>query len=177
LKKNMMVLIVAVLLAGFAVYHNIESKPKQAIVPTEEAPKANFLAPSFSLTGLDGMEYKVGGARDKPLMINFWASWCGPCADEAPDLIEIYKKYQGKFDLYAVNTTQTDKLPEVKKFAKEKGYPFPVLLDQQGAATDLYRFLFIPTSYLIDKNGVIREVINVLPRKELDKKIKQLINS
>jgi thiol-disulfide isomerase/thioredoxin len=168
---------VAVFLAGFAIYHNIENKPQQTVLPTEQAPKVDFLAPSFSLTGLDGLQYKVGGQRQKPLMINFWASWCGPCADEAPDLIAIYKKYEGQFDLYAVNTTQTDKLPEVKKFVQDHGYPFPVLLDQEGKAAELYRFLFIPTSYLIDKNGVIQEVINVLPRKELDKKIKQLINS
>jgi thiol-disulfide isomerase/thioredoxin len=177
LKRNVVVLIVAVFLAGFAVYHNMENKQKEAIVPTEQAPKVDFLAPSFKLKGLDGLNYQVGGARDKPLMINFWASWCGPCEEEAPDLIEVYKKYKGQFDLYAVNVTQGDKMADVKKFVKDQGYPFPVLLDPEGKATELYKFIFIPTSYLIDKNGVIQEVINVLPRKELDKKIKDLINN
>jgi thiol-disulfide isomerase/thioredoxin len=176
LKRNMLVLMVAVFLVGFAVYTNIENKHKEAIIPTEQAPKVNYLAPAFTAQGLDGHEYKVGGAREKPLVINFWASWCGPCEEEAPDLIHVYKKYEGQFDLYAVNVTQSDKLEDVKKFAKDKGYPFPVLLDSDGKAAEMFRFLFIPTSYLIDKNGVIQEVINVLPRNELDKKIKHLIN-
>jgi thiol-disulfide isomerase/thioredoxin len=177
LKRNFLVLAVAIFLMGFAVYHNIENKHKAAVLPTEQAPKANYLAPSFTLKGLDGLEYKVGGPRDKPLLINFWASWCGPCAEEAPDLIHVYNKYKGQFDLYAINVTQGDKLVDVKKFVKEQGYPFPVLLDSQGQVSEMYRFLFIPSSFLIDKNGVIQEVINVVPAKELDKKIKHLINS
>jgi thiol-disulfide isomerase/thioredoxin len=176
LKRNILVLTIAVFLVGFAVYTNIENKHKETIVPTEQAPKVNYLAPAFTVKGLDGLDYKVGGAREKPLVINFWASWCGPCAEEAPDLINVYKKYEGKFDLYAVNVTQSDKLADVKKFVKDQGYPFPVLLDPDGKTAEMYRFLFIPTSYLIDKNGVIQEVINVLPRNELDKKIKHLIN-
>src|SRR4051794_16340982 len=104
------------MLAGIAIYQNIQAKHKETILPTEEAPKASFLAPSFTLTGLDGSTYTVGGAREKPLFVNFWASWCGPCEEEAPDLVNLYNKYKGQFDLYAVNVTQGDKLENVKAF-------------------------------------------------------------
>jgi thiol-disulfide isomerase/thioredoxin len=176
-KKNAAVLLLVLMLAGFAIYQNIQAKHKETILPTEEAPKASFLAPSFTLTGLDGSTYTVGGAREKPLFVNFWASWCGPCEEEAPDLVNLYNKYKGQFDLYAVNVTQGDKLENVKAFVKEHEFPFPVLLDKEGKVAEMYRFLVIPTSFIVDKNGVIQEVFNVLPPKELEKKLKKAINS
>ncbi len=176
MRRNFVILAAVLLLACFAVYQNIETRHQETILPTEQAPEPNYLAPSFTLSSLDGAVYQVGGQRDKPLFINFWASWCGPCEEEAPDLVEMYHKYKDQFDLYAVNVTQGDNLEDVKRFAMEHKFPFPVLLDKEGKATELYRFLFIPTSYLIDKNGVVREVIHVLPSKELERKIRNLIN-
>jgi len=177
LKRNVMILAVIILLAGFAVYQNSERVHKAAALPTEQAPQANFLAPAFTLTGLDGKEYTIGGPRDKPLFVNFWASWCGPCAEEAPDLVNVYKKYEGQFDLYAVNVTPGDKMDNIKKFVDQYKYPFPVLLDKKGENAETYRVVAIPTSFLIDKNGVIREVIHVLSPRELDKKIANLISA
>lgn len=175
MKKNLFILVVVVFLTGFAVVQNMQLKNKETILPTEFAPKANFLAPGFTLTGLDGTEYTVGGKRDKPLLINFWASWCGPCEEEAPDLVNLYKKYEGQFDLYAVNVTLGDRMQDVNAFVKKYKFPFPVLLDKKGAVSEMYRFLVIPTSFLVDKDGVIREVFNVLPPKELEKKLKSVL--
>ncbi|MBD0381104.1 TlpA family protein disulfide reductase [Paenibacillus sedimenti] len=175
MKRNVFILAFVVLLAGFAVYQNAQHANKETILPTEQAPKVNFLAPSFTLTGLDGKEYAIGGPREKPLLVNFWASWCGPCAAEAPDLVAMYKKYEGQFDLYAVNVTPGDKMDNIKKFVDEYKFPFPVLLDKKGENADIYRVVAIPTSFLIDKNGVVREVIHVLSPRELDKKIANLI--
>lgn len=175
LKKNVFVIVLVVLLAGIAIYQNAQHKNKQTLMPTEQAPQVNFLAPSFTLTGLDGKAYTIGGPREKPLLLNFWASWCGPCEEEAPDLVNVYNKYEGQFDLYAVNVTPGDKMENIKKFVETYKYPFPVLLDKQGTNADTYRVVAIPTSFLIDKNGVVREVIHVLSPKELDKKIAGLI--
>ncbi|MBP1989247.1 thiol-disulfide isomerase/thioredoxin [Paenibacillus eucommiae] len=177
MKKNLLVLALICILVGTAVYQNIQNRSKNVSTPTEQAPKADFLAPSFSLKSLDGTEYAVGGPRDKPLLLNFWASWCGPCEEEAPDLVKLYDKYKGKFDLYAVNVTQGDSIKNVEKFVKEHGFTFPVLLDKEGKVSDSYRFLFIPTSYLIDRDGVVREVINVFSMEEMDRKINELIGS
>jgi thiol-disulfide isomerase/thioredoxin len=174
-KKSLVITAIVLLLAGLAIYQSVEKKYKATIVPTEQAPKADYLAPPFTLKGLDGVEYTVGGPRAKPVMINFWASWCEPCQQEAPELVNLYNKYKDQFDLYAVNVTQGDKLVNVKKFVKDYEYPFPVLLDPKGEISESYRFLFIPTSFLVDKNGVIREVVNSLPPEELEKKIKKLI--
>ncbi|KRF43427.1 TlpA family protein disulfide reductase [Paenibacillus sp. Soil787] len=175
MKRNVFVIALVIILAGFAVYQNAQRQNKETLMPTERAPKVNFLAPSFTLKGLDGKDYTVGGPREKPLFVNFWASWCGPCEGEAPDLVNVYNKYQGQFDLYAVNVTPGDKMENITKFVETYKYPFPVLLDKQGTNADTYRVVAIPTSFLIDKNGVIREVIHVLSPRDLDKKIASLI--
>ncbi|CAN7646569.1 TlpA disulfide reductase family protein [Paenibacillus sp. LjRoot153] len=175
MKKNLIVIAFVVLLAGFAIYQNVRNEDKQTLMPSEQAAKVNFLAPSFTLQGLDGKDYSVGGPREKPMFVNFWASWCGPCEEEAPDLVNLYKKYEGKFDLYAVNVTPGDKMDNIKKFVDTYQYPFPVLLDKQGTNADTYNVIAIPTSFLIDKNGVIREIIHVLSPKELDKKMASLL--
>jgi len=177
-RRNALVLALVLVLAGYAVYQNIDKKHKEeAALAAERGLGVNTTAPGFTLKGLDGETYTAGGERDKPMMINFWASWCGPCAEEAPDLVKVYEKYKGQFDLYAVNVTPGDKMDNIRKFVQDNGYPFPVLLDEQGEVAEQYRFIVIPTSFLVDKHGVIREVINVLPQEQLEAKIKKLIAS
>lgn len=178
MKKNGMLLLIALLLAGLAFYQHLGAPPASS----QAASSLNRLAvsqpvPQMTLKGLDGSEYQLGGARDKPLVINFWASWCGPCHEEAPDLSQVYERYKGKFDLYAVNVTKDDSMSLVRSFVKQYHYTFPVLLDAKGEAADAYRILFVPTSYLIDRQGKLLEVIHVLPPEELDKKIRRLIES
>lgn len=175
MKRNIIVIALVILLAGVAIYQNAQRENKETLMPTEQAAKVNFLAPSFTLKGLDGKDYTIGGPREKPLLVNFWASWCGPCEEEAPDLVNVYNKYQGQFELYAVNVTPGDKMENITKFVETYKFPFPVLLDKQGTNADTYRVVAIPTSFLIDRNGVIREVIHVLSPRDLDKKIANLI--
>ncbi|MGG1518352.1 TlpA disulfide reductase family protein [Paenibacillus oryzisoli] len=174
LKKKIISIAILVIVIGLIGYRVVQHM-NQKTLTAEEAAKVNELAPSFTLQSLDGQSFAVGGERDKPLFLNFWASWCGPCEEEAPDLVNVYKKYQGKFDLYAVNVTPGDKMDNIKKFVDTYQYPFPVLLDKEGKNADAYSVIAIPTSFLIDRHGVIREVIHVLSAKELDKKLAKLI--
>ncbi|MDT2240531.1 TlpA disulfide reductase family protein [Paenibacillus larvae] len=181
-KRNIVVSILLIVLVGFAVYKNGNNanQPMSQAINTaglqiaegQEASQKGSSAPSFSLTGLDGKSYNVGGSRDKLLLVNFWASWCGPCRTEAPDLVQLYNKYKDKMDLYAVNVSQGDSMRNIQAFVDEFKFPFPVLLDKEGTVASAYRILAIPTSFLIDKNGKIVEIFNVLPPKELEKKFR-----
>jgi thiol-disulfide isomerase/thioredoxin len=180
MNKNISVFLVLLILIGIAVFQNVSARGKEAIKKEDTnvldtAPKPGFLAPAFKLTGMDGKSYEVGGKREKPLMLNFWASWCGPCELEAPDLKSVYEKYSNDFDLYGINTTDKDNLDEAKKFVKQYKLPFPILLDTDGKVADQFRFNLIPTSFLVDRNGVVVDVIHVLSPKELERKIKNLI--
>lgn len=128
--------------------------------PLKTAPEPGALAPAIHLSSLDEQTtYDVGGKRDKPLIINFWASWCGPCDIEAPDLMKLYNKYKDKVDLYAVNVTKYDTVRGAKDFVKEKGLTFPILMDKEGKAGDDYKVYAYPVSFIVDRDGVIRDRI------------------
>lgn len=177
MKRNIWVLIAVVALVGFAVYQNFVREDAQASAPREAAPKRNYMAPGFKLSSLDGNVYEAGGAREKPLLINFWASWCGPCELEAPDLKQLYDKYKNDIDFYAVNMTVGDRMDNIKSFVKHFDYKFPVLLDTEGKVGDLYRVNGIPITFLIDKDGVIQDIFGVMHPVELEKRIKRLIEA
>jgi thiol-disulfide isomerase/thioredoxin len=174
--KNLAVLAIVIVLAGLAVYNDRGKSEKEAALPVEAAPAVGYLAPGFELNSFEGASYKIGGQRDKPLFLNFWASWCGPCEEEAPTLAKMYEKYKDKLDLYAVNATGNDDFDAAKAFAGRYKFTFPVLLDHKLDAIQMYRVQVIPTSYLIDKNGVIVDVVNLMEPDELEKKIRKLID-
>lgn len=174
-RKNWIVLALVVLLAGFAVYQNMAAADKEVSLPKETAPRPNYLAPTLSLVGLDGQAYEVGGVRDKVLLINFWASWCGPCEVEAPDIKRLAEKYKTDLDVYAINVTQQDRMENVKSFVKFHQFDFPVLLDSDGSAANTYRIKGLPTTFLVNPDGVITDAFNLLNPDELEKRIKELV--
>jgi len=140
------------------------------------APKVGALAPAFALNGLDGKTYTVGGKREKPVLLNFWASWCGPCAEEAPDLQRLFEAFGGQFDLYAVNVTKTDEMKAVRSFVAGNKLTFPILLDKKLEAAPLYRFSVIPTSFLIDRDGYVVDTFHGLPYEQLSRKMQRLLD-
>ncbi|WP_178075890.1 TlpA family protein disulfide reductase [Paenibacillus oralis] len=147
-----------------------------AAMAAEGAPKPGTPSPSFSLTGLDGKRYDVGGKRDKPLLLNFWASWCDPCKEEAPELVKLADKYKDSLDVYGVNVTFYDKLDDAKAFVQNYGYTFPVLLDEKEKVYSQFNGVAFPTNVLIDENGIIQDVIlGVISPEELEAKIKKLL--
>lgn len=165
MRKNIAVIALVIILIGVAIYQSRDDARKTAALPVEQAPEVNFIAPHFTLTGLDGKSYTVDGERDKALLLNFWASWCEPCHIEAPDLVELHEKYSDKLDIYAVNVTDWDTVPNALAFVDEYGFEFPVMLDEDNNVSPLYKVRSYPTNLLVDKNGVIIERFNWLLRE------------
>jgi thiol-disulfide isomerase/thioredoxin len=174
MKRNWMIMGVVLILAGIAVFQAIAARNEKAAVPAGVGPQPGLQAPLLELPALDGQTYKVGGKREKPLLLNFWASWCGPCREEAPDLTKLYDQYKDRFDVYAVNVTVQDELADAKAMVKEFDFKFPILLDYQGRSLDIYNYRAIPTSYLIDKNGAVAEIMHVIEPKHLEQRILEL---
>lgn len=116
------------------------------------------LAPDFTLPSLQGDSKKLSDLRGKKVIINFWATWCGPCKAEMPEMQTYYEKHKGKdFTILGINMTDTEKSKsDIKPFAKEYGVTFPVVLDTKGKVMGTYRVTGFPTSYFIDKQGVIQ---------------------
>ncbi|MBJ9989110.1 MULTISPECIES: TlpA disulfide reductase family protein [unclassified Paenibacillus] len=183
MKRNLYILLAFLVLAGVVVYQSAGDKIQAAFqqekpMPTETKPQAGYLAPAFTATGLDGKEYRVGGVQDKAILVNFWASWCDPCQQEAPELHALAEKYKDDLNIYGINVTKYDNKKNAKSFVEKYDVNFPVMLDLKGTIYDQYKGAVFPTNVLIDKNGVVQDVIlGILPSKDLEKKIKHLIES
>ncbi len=118
------------------------------------------VAPEFSMPALNGtravsLKQLLG---KQPILINVWASWCGPCKEETPDLVKLASQYQGKIQVIGVNMTSTDNLKSVKQFVEKFGVKYPVLLDTKGQFESSYGIQGFPTTFLISPDG---KVLNV----------------
>lgn len=184
MKRNWIIWTILLIAAGAVIYNQAGDKIEAVFMaeeplPTETGAKAGLLAPPFSLEGLDGVTYSGDGARDKALIINFWASWCEPCKQEAPELQKLATLYAADLDVYGINVTKYDNEKKAKEFVKEHALSYPIMLDRKGKVfEDIYKGKVFPTNILIDRRGVITEIILGAPDpQELDKKIKKLIKS
>lgn len=114
-------------------------------------------APDFTLPSSKGDNVRLAEQRGQVVMLNFWASWCGPCRKEMPLLDAMYQRYSSAgFVLYGVNVEEDN--TDAKKLLKELGVTFPVLFDTESKASSLYNVDAMPTTVVIDKKGQIRYV-------------------
>ncbi len=177
MKRNSIIAIVVIALIGATLYQHWTSKRDAAAsLQAKASAKPGSAAPALQLNNLEGQPFEVGGKRDKPLLLNYWASWCLPCQKELPDLQWLHEHYSDKLDIYGINATVHDELNLVQLKVKEFGLEFPIILDPDGEGLDLYKVAAIPMSFLIDKDGIIVDVLYVLEREELERRIKDLIN-
>ncbi|MGN7426548.1 redoxin domain-containing protein [Cytobacillus praedii] len=154
-----------------------EDKQKVNTADTEEIGlQEGNKAPDFQLKTLNDTDVKLSDLQGKKVILNFWATWCPPCKAEIPHMQDFYEsRNKTEVEILAVNLTTSEKNPgKIKEFVTERRVSFPVLLDQEGEIGDQYRALTIPTSYLIDSNGIVRKKIVGPMDKEM---MEQLIES
>jgi len=114
-------------------------------------------APDFTLKSLQGSNLRLNEYRGQVILLNFWASWCGPCRQEMPLLDSIHKRYQeAGFAVVSVNV-EGEQVP-ARALAKETGVTFPVLIDTDQQVSELYELEAMPSSVLIDRDGVVRYI-------------------
>ncbi|MEQ6375553.1 redoxin domain-containing protein [Bacillaceae bacterium S4-13-56] len=112
-------------------------------------------APDFTLKTLDGETVSLSDFRGQKVMINFWATWCPPCRAEMPDMQKFYE--DEKVVILAVNLTETESSKDdVYDFRKEFGLTFPILIDENLDVGTQYQIRPIPTSFMIDTEGIIQ---------------------
>lgn len=155
-----------------------ESAPAPAPAQGEGEPSVGFTAPDFALKTLDGGTLSLSELRGKNVMLNYWASWCIPCMEELPILEKIYQDYQGKdVVILSVNGIQQDDLSTVSETVGSLGLTYPVVLDEGESLWNAYLVRFLPTSFFIDDQGVIRDIqLGSVSEADLRLKIDRLIS-
>ena len=112
-------------------------------------------APDFTLKALDGSNIKLSEQAGNVVLVNFWASWCGPCRKEMPLLNELHEKYSPLgFTVLGVNVEQDT--AQARRFIEDNPVKFPVLLDTSNDVSRDYEVVAMPTTAIIDRHGIVR---------------------
>ncbi|MGN8648380.1 peroxiredoxin family protein [Gracilibacillus sp. HCP3S3_G5_1] len=175
--KKWILLVVVIGMVGWAVYDFLDSNKKSAVhfenveelqeveaeatvegVEENQKPviglEVGNKAPDFQLDTLSGDSVKLSDFRGHRVMINFWATWCPPCRAEMPDMEKFHQDKD--IVILAVNLTNSESsVEDIENFADEYKLTFPVLMDSNLDVANLYAIQPIPTTYMVDSNGLI----------------------
>lgn len=167
-------IMLAGLLAGaYLLYGNLEAKQEAVqlaaaetvtvvgtgseseTIPPEETTAPHVTAPDFTVYDAEGNPVRLSDFFGKPIVLNFWASWCGPCKMELPDFQDVYSELGDSVQFLVVNMTDGSRetVETASAFLKEQGYTLPVYYDTQLSAATVYSVNAIPRTYFIDAQG------------------------
>lgn len=185
-KKNFLIIVIAfvVLIIGASGLYNylgdkVETNPiamqeQESESVSNEETKADNPAPDFTVVDKSGKEYKLSDFEGKPTILNFGASWCGPCKNEMPDFDEAYVECKDKINFLMVNLTDGSRetVETASDYIKKQGYSFPVYYDTQSDAVITYSVYSVPTTYFIDEDGnIIANARGAIDKETLQKGI------
>ncbi len=181
------IVLFAVLLGGVGMLYNKLSKDNEVnniAVQQTKAPQAskapqNTKAPDFSVLDNNANTVSLSDYIGKPIVLNFWASWCTPCKDEMPHFDELYKVYGNDVQFMMVNLTDggRETVEKAKGYVNALGYSFPVFYDTEIDAARKYNTTSIPVTYFIDANGeVITRANGSITAATLKKGIEMILN-
>ena len=142
-------------LGGIATVARETAAAENAADAASETKARGSEAPDFTVYDLEGNAHQLSDFRGKPVLLNFWASWCGPCQMEMPDFQKYYESHGDKVNFVIVNLTdgQQETVESASAFIAEKGYTFPVYYDTDIDAAVKYGVSAVPVSYFIDAEG------------------------
>jgi peroxiredoxin len=134
-------------------------------------PRVGEPAPDFALMSTDGQPVRLSELRGRAVLLNFWATWCGPCKVELPDFDSVYRSQrESDFTVLAVNFQESRK--EARTYMAENNLDLPTLLDARGEVAQAYRVAGLPATFFIDRDGIVREVnLGLVTRDQLVKKL------
>lgn len=148
--------------------------------PEDTSSESKNLAPNFTVYDMEGNEVNLTDFFGKPIIINFWASWCGPCKMEMPDFNEAYETYKDEIEFLMVNMTDGSRetIEVASSFIAESGYTFPVYYDTDYSAAITYSVSSLPTSYFLNAEGeLVTYARGAINGATLEKGIGMILNN
>jgi peroxiredoxin len=145
-------------------------------VPATAFAQTGQKAPDFSLKTVDNKDVTLSELKGKVVLINFWATWCGPCVREIPDFLEVYDDYKEKgFEIIGVSLDRGG-WKTVTPFVEKMKMTYPVVMGNGEVVKDYGNFNAIPTSFFVDKNGiVVDQHTGTMTKADLVAKLKKLL--
>jgi peroxiredoxin len=155
-----------VLIAG-ASWISLSKDAGETSAEAAPAPQAGFTAPDFTLKTPGGETFTLSELKGSAVLVNLWATWCPPCKAEMPAIEKVYNEYKDQgFIVLAVDQTYQDNPFDIAPFVEEHHLTFPILLDETGETARAYQVRSLPSSYFINRYGVITEVVIGGPMSE-----------
>ncbi len=135
------------------------------------APRVGRLAPDFTLTDLEGNSVTLSDFRGNAVFINFWATWCPPCRAEMPEIEAIYQEYKDK-DVVVIGVDLLEAEDVVRQYVQKGGFSWVFVFDTTGEVADNYAITAIPTSFFLDKEGIIQAVnIGAMTKRAMESQL------
>ena len=175
--KNPLALVVVAVVAAAMLYFGFHMARRSDGASAATIMKQK-VAPDFTLESLDGKNMRLSDLRGKAVLLNFWATWCGPCKIETPWLVELQNQY-GSQGLQVVGVAMDDSgKDEIAKFAKDMGVNYPVLLGKEAVGDEYGGVPALPESFFIGRDGkIVDKIIGLKGRGDIEDSIKRALNT
>ncbi len=152
-RQRTIILLLLLIGTGLSLYQFVLSD--DLIGAPSRLPLKGHLAPEFKLVNTEGESVTLKELQGKPVLLNFWASWCEPCRIEMPDLVEAEKRFGEQVQFVGINLTKQDTREGAERFLQQYQVAYLNLFDEKGKAAKQYQITGIPTSFVLDETGQI----------------------
>jgi thiol-disulfide isomerase/thioredoxin len=133
-------------------------------------------APDFTLVNTEGNNVSLADYKGKVVIIDFWATWCGPCRRGIPDLIDLQSKYKDELAVIGISVDQANTKSGVPGFVSQMGINYPIVYFNDKVINDYGGITAIPTTFIIDRAGnIVKKIVGLYPKSELEKQLTDLI--
>src|SRR6202521_6268167 len=177
MKRNPLALVVVAFVVALMLYVGLHMARRSGRLPTPRITRST-VAPDFSLESLEGKTMRLSDFRGKAVLLNFWATWCGPCKIEMPWFVELQNQYASQgFQIIGVAMDEASK-EDIGKFAKDMGVNYPILIGKEAVGDQYGGVPALPETFVIGRDGkIVDKILGLRGKAEIEDSIKKALNT